>query len=122
MRIGFVGVSVFFIASSAAAMPVSTFLQKAQALKASGPLALLSSDYRLLKNELSSTMEALHSERLAAVHAGRPPAYCPTQQSGSMSVGEIVGAMNAVPPAARQSTDVKDAMRTHMARRFPCKG
>jgi hypothetical protein len=121
MRIAFIAVSALFITSSAAAMPVSTFLQKAQALKAAGPLALLSGDYRLLKNELSATMEALRLERLAAVRAGRPPAYCPTQQSGSMSVGEIMGAMNAVPPAARQTTDVKDAMRAHMARRFPCK-
>ena len=122
MRIGFVGLSAFFIASSAAAMPVSTFLQKAQALKASGPLALLSSDYRLLKNELSSTMEALHSERLAAVRAGRPPAYCPTQQSGSMSVGEIMGAMNAVPPAARPRPAAPAAPRAPPARRPPRKG
>jgi hypothetical protein len=39
-----------------------------------------------------------------------------------MDVAEIMSAMNAVPPADRARTDTKDAMRAHMAQRFPCKG
>ena len=122
MRFAFLAVSGLFLASSASAMSVSTFLEKANGLKAQGPLALLSSDYSLLKNEVRGSMEALRAERLAAVKSGRTPAYCPNEQAGSMSVGEIMGAMNAVPAPARQRTDVKDALRAHMAQRFPCKG
>lgn len=122
MRLAFVGLAALAVASSAAAMPVSAFLDKANALKARGPLALLSSDYGLLKRELTATMEALRAERLAAVKSGKPPAYCPTRQAGSMDVAEIMSAMNAVPPADRARTDTKDAMRAHMAQRFPCKG
>jgi hypothetical protein len=121
MRLAFIGVSALFLAGSAVAMPVSSFLEKANALKGKGPFALFSGDYGLLKKALSDSMQALHDERIAAANSGKPPAYCPTQQSGSMSVAEIMGAMNAVPRAARQRTDIKDAMRAHMAQRFPCK-
>lgn len=102
-------------------MPVSTFLGKADALKAKGPLALFCGDYGLLKKELSESMAALRTERLAALKSGSAPAYCPAQQSGQMSLDEVMAAMKAVPPEKRSTVSVKDALRVHMAGRFPCR-
>jgi hypothetical protein len=121
MRAVFVGLVALVSASSVTAMPVSTFIDKANALKAKGPFALLSSDYGLLKNEVVTSMTALRNERLAAVKAGSKPAYCPTQASGQMDVDEVLGAMNAVPAPLRPRTAVKDALLQHLAQRFPCR-
>src|SRR5437870_12154951 len=57
--------SVLIVPVAASAMPVSTFLAKADALRAKGPLALLSGDLKLLTNEIQ-----------AAERAGKPKAYC----------------------------------------------
>jgi hypothetical protein len=121
MRSFVVGLTALVSASSLAAMPVSTFLDKANALKAKGPFALLSSDYGRLRSEIVNSMTALRNERLAALKAGAKPAYCPTQAGGQMDIDEVMGAMNAVPPPARARTEVKDALRMHMTLRFPCR-
>ena len=121
MRLAFLFVAGVLTASAAQAMPVSTFLEKADKLKARGPLALVSSDFGLLKREIQGSAVYLRNERLAALKAGRKPAYCPpATQSKGMDVEEILGAMRAVPAAQRARTDVRDAMRGHMARKYPC--
>lgn len=122
LRLTLIAIAAAVGASSASAMPVSTFLTKADGLKAKGPLALLSGDYKLLKNEVSNSMNSLRAERLAAPKLGKRPAYCPTQQSGGMDVDEILSAMRAIPAPQRERTEVRDALRSHLARRFPCKG
>jgi hypothetical protein len=121
MRLAGLGCAALLFASAAPAMPVCVFLAKADALKARGPLALFSSDYGLLKNEIISNMTVLRNERLAAVKSGAKPAYCPTEASGRMDVDEVISAMNAVPAAERGRTDVKEALRQHLAQRFPCR-
>src|SRR4051812_47051584 len=106
--------TAFLVSASAAqAMTVSTFIMKADALRARGPLALFSSDYGLLKKELTDSVSALHTERLQALKSGGTPAYCPADQSGRMSVGEVMAVMNAVPTANRSRVQVKDALRQH---------
>jgi hypothetical protein len=122
MRLASLGCAAFLIASAAPAMPVSVFLTKADALKARGALALFSSDYGLLKSEIVSNMTTLRNERLVAVKSGAKPAYCPTEASGRMDVDEVLSAMNAVPAADRSRTEVKEALRQHLAQKFPCRG
>lgn len=99
-------------------MPVSTFLAKLDKLAAEGPLATVTSDAALLKKELQDSAASLRAERLAAAQQGKTPAYCPTGQSPSFD--EIVAGLKAVPPADRDKTEVKDALRSYMARRYPC--
>ena len=65
------------------AMTVAVFLEKADALKSRGALALFSSDLRLLKSEVTTAGAALRAERLAAERAGRRPAYCPPGGRGA---------------------------------------
>lgn len=107
--------------AAAQAMPLPVFLDKADALQRKGMVALFSSDLSLLKNEVRAATEALRAERLAAKRAGRPQAYCPTQEGGSMNSDELLAALRQIPPAQRAHMDVKDGVRVMLARKFPCR-
>jgi hypothetical protein len=120
VRGAFAALAALTLAAPAAAMPVSTFLAKFHSLEAKGALATVTSDATLLKTELQDDAAALRAERLAAVQAGTTPAYCPDAAAGPPSFDEIIGALNEVPPADQGKTEVKDALRAYMARRFPC--
>ena len=110
------------LASSAAAnaMPAGEFLTRADALRAKGPLALLSSDYGLLKQAAVEAGGQLRAERLAAVAARRPPSYCPPDGHGSVNSDDLLGIIRALPPAVRARTELKDAMRVLLIRKYPC--
>ena len=105
---------------AAHAMDVATFLAKADALKKKGMMALMSSDYKLLKKEIVTHSQTLRTERLAAERAGRKPAYCPPAKSG-LNSDEILAAFRSIPAAQRPRTDVKDALRALLARKYPCR-
>jgi hypothetical protein len=108
------------IAAPAHAMSVADFLQKSEALKAKGALALFSGDLKVLKNELTSAGGQLRAERLAAQKAGRRPAYCPHGKAGRMNSDQLLAILRAVPPQHRAELQVKDALRAHFARTYPC--
>jgi hypothetical protein len=103
------------------AMPVDTFLQKAEALQRRGIMALVSSDYRLLQREVETATQQLRAERQAEQRAGRQPAYCPPQQGGTLSPADILGHFRAIPPAQRARIQVRDGLRGLLARRYPCR-
>lgn len=106
--------------AAAEAMPVSAFLQKADALQAKGMMALFSNDYKLLKAEVVRASDQLRGERLAAKAAGRRQAYCPPTGKADLSSGEIVSAFHTIPPEKQARTDIKDALRALLARKYPC--
>ena len=106
--------------TAAAAMPVSTFLTKAEALKRKGPLALFSGDMKLLRSQITADAVELRKERLAAAAAGRPTAFCPPSGGIKMTDKDVLSAMEAVPAAQRASTDTRTALRAYFARRYPC--
>ena len=101
-------------------MDVATFLGKADALQKKGMLALMSSDYKLLKNEIVAQSQLLRAERLAAEKAGRKPAYCPTGKS-DLTSGEVLAAFRTIPAPQRPRIQVKDALRALLARKYPCR-
>ena len=103
------------------AMNVAEFLQKADRLQKKGMAAMFSSDMGLLKTEIRTASEALRTERLAAERAGRRGAYCPPAKSG-LNSNELLAHFRAVPPARRAGTQVKDALRSFLARKYPCRG
>ena len=113
---------LFAVAAPAAAMPVSTFLAKAEALKKKGPLAIFSSDVKVLMNQMKQDADTLKAENKAAEAAGRKKAYSTQAEGVKLSDRDILGALNAEPAAQRASTSTKDAMRVYLARRFPCRG
>ena len=103
----------------AQAMDVATFLAKADGLEKQGVLALMSEDYKLLKTEVQTASAQLRAERLAAQRAKRRPAFCPPQEAG-LTPSEILAHLRTVPPAQRRRTQVKDSLRTLLARKYPC--
>ena len=105
---------------AASAMPVSTFLAKADKVQSKGPLAIFSGDFRLLMGQIKTDSAELRAENKAAEAAGKPKAYCTAPGGVRMSNRDILSAMNAVPPAQRARTSTKDALRAYFARRFPC--
>ena len=104
------------------AMTVETFLQKADALKARGMGALFSSDIRLLKNEVTGSVQRLRSERQAALKAGRRPAYCPPegQRRSGLNSDELLSHFRSIPPAQRQRMEVREGLQSLLARKYPC--
>jgi hypothetical protein len=106
---------------AAHAMDVATFLARADALQKKGMMALMSSDYKLLKKEIVDQSNVLRAERLAAERARRKPAYCPPAKSG-LNSDEILVAFRSIPAAQRPGIQVKDALRALLARKFPCRG
>jgi hypothetical protein len=116
-----VGLMVAFAPlASVAAMPVSTFLEKADGLKGKGPFALFSGDFKLLMGQIKADAAELKANNHAAVEAGRPKAYCTPAGGVRLTNKDILEAMQAVPPPQRATTHTKDALRAYFARRFPC--
>jgi hypothetical protein len=102
------------------AMNVTIFLQKAEALQKKGIGAMFSSDLGLLKSEVRGASQTLKAERQAAERAGRHGAYCPTGNP-TLNSNEILAFFRAIPPSQRERTEVKDALRGLLARKFPCR-
>lgn len=106
---------------AATAMPVSTFIAKANALKKKGPLAMLSGDLKLLVRQVKADARALRAERRAAEASGQK-AFCPPKGGVELGQKEVLEAMHEVPAAERERTDTKDALRAYLMKRHPCGG
>lgn len=106
--------------ASAAAMPVSTFLAKADHLQKKGPMVMFSGDLKLLTRQIKADAAQLRAANKSAAAAGRPKAYCTPEGGVKMSNRDVLTAMQAVPPAQRATTSTRDALRVYFARRFPC--
>jgi hypothetical protein len=106
---------------AANAMDVATFLAKAGALEKKGMMALFSSDYKALKGEVEAAGAQLRAERMAAQKGGRKPAYCPPAKSG-LDSKELLAHFRAIPPQQRPGMQVKDGLRSLLARKYPCRG
>ena len=83
-------------------------------------MALMASDYKLLRKEIEAHSQTLRAERLAAERAGRRPAYCPPAKT-ALNSEELLAAFRSIPAAQRPRTDVKDALRAFLARKYPCR-
>ncbi|MES2002745.1 MAG: hypothetical protein V4444_10615 [Pseudomonadota bacterium] len=106
--------------SGVSAMPVSSFLAKADRLERKGPLALFSGDLKLLTNQVKSDFASLREERLGAKAAAKPTAWCPPEKV-ALSNKDVMAAMRAVPAAERTRTQTRDALRAMLIRRYPCR-
>ena len=120
MRGYLIGLALVAMAAPASAMDVATFLAKADALQATGPMALFSGDLKLLKAEGTAAGNSIKSERLARTAARQTPEYCPPTPS-SMSSDELIAAMRTIPAAQRGQTTVRAAMKAMLIRKYPCR-
>ncbi len=101
-----------------AAMTVQTFLERANALRDQGPMALMSPDLPVLKAEAKAATTQLKADRAVRAAAGKKPIAC-------VPDGETVGIMDmldglAALPAADQKRPLKDGYARVLAKRFPC--
>jgi len=110
--------SLLAASPASAAMTVSTFLAKANALKAQGPMALVSPDFALLRTEAQTATAQLKAERDARKAKGLKPIACvPAGQS--IGITEMLDGLAAL-PAADQRLPLKDGYARVLAKRFPC--
>ena len=121
MRHGLIFLGALTLSTGVAAMPVSTFLIKAEAVQKKGALAMFSGDLKLLMRQIKADAGKLREERLAAKAAGKPTAFCPPEGGAKLKDKDILAAMEAVPASERARTDTRVALRNFLAKRHPCR-
>ena len=99
-------------------MNVAAFLARADALRAKGPMALFSSDFKLLKSEGEAAGEAYRS-RLNAERAAGRPSSCPPK-GAKVSSDKLLAFLRTYPEAHRPRTSMKQAIGDFFARNYPC--
>jgi hypothetical protein len=99
-------------------MSIATFLAKADALGAKGPMAMFSSDLSLLKAEAKGGAQAyraqLHQEQATGRPSSCPPPHAP------FTSDDVVAQMITYPVAQRSHTSVRTAIADLFRKRFPC--
>jgi len=105
-------------ALAAGDMSVATFLAKADALKAKGPMALFSSDMKLLKREGQAAGQA-YRQRLTAERSAGHPSSCPPK---GVKVGsdDLLAFLRSYPDAQRPRVTMNAAMADFFIRKWPC--
>ena len=103
-------------------MSVADFLAKADALKAQGFLAMMSSDVGLLKAEIMTASQAYRADADAARARGQTNLGCPPPKGQARtSSDDLIAAFRKIPAPQRAGMSVKTALYGYMARRFPCR-
>ena len=113
----------FFVAVPAVAAPAGTaqnFLDRANRLKAKGPLAFFDGDYKRLKAEATAVGKSIGNDRIAAEKAGRPILYCSPKARAQLGSYEFLDGLEAIPADQRQTMSLKDAMARVLQKKYPC--
>lgn len=97
------------------------FLERAQRLKAKGPLAFFDSDYGRLKAEATAVGKSIGDDRIAAEREGRPILYCSPQPRAQLGNMEFIDGLEAIPAAERANMSLKDAMLRVLQKKYPCR-
>ena len=100
-------------------MSVAQFLSKADALKAKGPMALLSPDMKVLKNEGQAAGEAYRQRLVAERNAGKPSS-CPPK-GAKVSSDQVLSHLRTYPAGTRERTSMKTAMADFFIKNYPCR-
>lgn len=108
-------------ASAAARGTAQNFLDRANRLKANGPLALFDKDYKRLKAEATAAGKSIGADRIAAEKAGRPILYCSPKPKAELGSYEFIDGLEAIPAAQRQSMSLKAAMLRVLQKKYPCR-
>ena len=109
------------VATPASAMNVAEFLAKAKTLQARGMLAIFSSDYKLLKNEMLGIGAQYRADVEGAKAAGRAPHSCPPPRGkAKMTPEELLADLERI-PVAQRGMSMKAAFYAIMQRRYPCR-
>jgi hypothetical protein len=113
--------SVASPAPAAAPGGAQNFLERAERLKAKGPLAFFDSDYGRLKAEATIAGKSIGDERIAAERAGRPILYCSPSPRAQLGSFEFIRGLEAIPRAELAQMSVKQAMLRVLQKKYPCR-
>ena len=113
--------SVASPAPAAAPGSAQNFLERAERLKAKGPLAFFDSDYGRLKAEATIAGKSIGDERIAAERAGRPILYCSPSPRAQLGSFEFIRGLEAIPRAELAQMSVKQAMLRVLQKKYPCR-
>ena len=123
MRLGLIAILAICISVPAVSAPgdmkISTFLAKADALKAKGLLAMASSDIGILKTEGKAAGEAYRARIKSDKAKSLAPHSCPPAKS-SISSDDLLNHFRSYPAAQRQQISVRAGFADMMKKRFPC--
>lgn len=104
-----------------AEMPIATFLAKADALKAKGMLAVMSSDIGLLKKEVQTAGKSYRARIDGDKATGRVPHSCPPPKGAvKMDSEELIGHFRNIPQPQRATTNVTAGFYSLMKKKYPC--
>jgi hypothetical protein len=122
-KILLLAVALSVTAPTLAAAPgtAQNFLDRANRLKAKGPLAFFDADYKRLKAEATAVGMAIGDDRIAAEKAGRPISYCSPKARAQLGSYEFLDGLEAIPAAQRQNMPLKQAMLRVLQRKYPCR-
>ena len=96
------------------------FLDRANRLKAKGPLAFFDSDYGRLKAEATAVGKSIGDDRIADERAGRPIIYCSPTARAKLGSFEFIDGLAAIPAGERANMSLKQAMIRVLQRKYPC--
>jgi hypothetical protein len=100
-------------------MNVTTFLAKADALKAKGVTAMFSSDIKLLRTE-GQAAGANYKARLTAERAAGRPSSCPPKGT-KIDSDKLIAFLRTYPEPVRPRVSMKQAMADYFIRTYPCR-
>lgn len=101
-------------------MNLATFIAKADALQAQGPLALMSPDLELLRAEGSAAGQS-YKQRLLSERAKGKPSSCPPDNA-RIEPTELVNFLKTAYPAqARPRVTIRQGVADYFIRKFPCR-
>ena len=112
------------VSTPALAAPPGTaqnFLDRANRLKAKGPLAFFDSDYGRLKAEATAVGKSIGDDRIADERAGRPILYCSPTARAKLGSFEFIDGLAAIPAGERANMSLKQAMIRVLQRKYPCR-
>ena len=107
-------------ALAAAPGTAQNFLDRANRLKAKGPMALFDGDINKLKAEAIAAGQSIGNDRIAAEKAGRPRLYCSPQPRAALGQNEVLSGLEAIPAAERNRITLKQAMLQIIQKKYPC--
>ncbi|MBN8817986.1 MAG: hypothetical protein J0I80_04605 [Sphingomonas sp.] len=122
MIFGAIGMALLLGAGPAAAMSVAEFLQKADALKAKGMMAMFAkSEIKLLMDEAKGAAEAYRQD-VSKAQARRDPSYgCPPAKGKArLTSDDLLKGFRALPAERQATTSVKAGFYDLMKSRYPC--
>lgn len=106
--------------SASGDMKISTFLAKADALKAKGIMALGSSDIAVLKSEGKAAGDAYRARIKSDKAKNLPPHSCPPAKAAVKS-DDLLLHFRSYSAAERQQVSVRHGFADMMKKRYPCK-